>query len=76
MYVCTYNILRLNYLWQQCDQTFCEKSAQFCPNIAQKGALLPQNFAQRNNWSKLGTFKAKNSQNLKVIQLGEFGAIF
>jgi hypothetical protein len=42
----------------QCDQTFCEKSAQFCQNIGQNGALVNKKFCP-NKWSKLGNFTTK-----------------
>jgi hypothetical protein len=30
---------KTHFVFSQCDHTFCEKSAQFCPNIAQNGSL-------------------------------------
>jgi hypothetical protein len=38
-----------------CDQTFCEKSAQNCPNTIQRGALLNNNFFS----SKFGIYSKK-----------------
>jgi hypothetical protein len=52
-----------------------EKCAQFCPNIAQNGALVNKNFSQRNIWSKLGNFKTKSTPNLELIKVN-FGRYF
>jgi hypothetical protein len=37
---------------EQCDQTFCYKSAQFCTNIAQIGALLSKKFLPKERSDK------------------------
>jgi hypothetical protein len=55
---------------------FVEKTRQFCPNIAQNGALINKNFARRNYWSKFSNLKTKSSQNVCRACLGEFWAIF
>jgi hypothetical protein len=47
------------YILASVTRRFAEKSAQFFPNIAQNGALVNANFAQRNIWSKLGILRQK-----------------
>jgi hypothetical protein len=39
---------------EQCDQTFCDKSAQNCPNIGQNGAFLKKNFLK--TYAQMGKF--------------------
>jgi hypothetical protein len=51
--------LQLSKQWEQCDQNFCEKSAQFCKNIAQKGGLLNENFCQKKLLVKIWEYKDK-----------------
>jgi hypothetical protein len=45
---------------RQCDQTFCEQSAQFWPNIARKGALVNKKNYPKKVLVKIWEFKAKN----------------
>jgi hypothetical protein len=57
----------LNQTNHQCDQMFCDKSDQFCPNIAQNGVLRNKKIARRKLWSELGNLKTKSSKNLELI---------
>jgi hypothetical protein len=59
-----------------CDLTFCEKNAKFCQNIAQNGAFLNKNFAQRNCRPNFRSLTTSSSQNLKLTYLSVLGAIF
>jgi hypothetical protein len=43
----------------QCDRAFGGKSAQFCPNIAQNGALLNKIFCPKKYLVKIREFKDK-----------------
>jgi hypothetical protein len=49
----------------QCDQTFCEKSAQFCPNIAQNGAIVNKNFCPKTLLAKIWNLFRKILGDLK-----------
>jgi hypothetical protein len=55
----------------QCDLTFCEKSAQFCTNIAKMEPYYMPIFCPKKlcNCQKWVNFKTKSSQNLELLWL-------
>jgi hypothetical protein len=56
-------------LLAQCDRTFCEKrSAQFCQNIAQNGALLSKNFWPNKIAGQIREFKDKPGTVVMVFK--------